>query len=96
MLALQRRCAFILTDSGGIQEEATSPSIRKRVLVFRLNTERPEAVRAGYAKVVGTDAKAVSKALLAECRDPIKPRAPSPYGDGRAGIKIGAIVVGKL
>ncbi|MEW5936520.1 MAG: UDP-N-acetylglucosamine 2-epimerase (non-hydrolyzing) [Candidatus Thermoplasmatota archaeon] len=92
MLALLRRCAFILTDSGGIQEEATAPSIRKRVLVFRENTERPEAVEAGYARVVGTDAKNVSKALLEEWQHPAKPCAPSPYGDGKGGERIARIV----
>lgn len=45
---------MILTDSGGIQEEATAPPLRKTVLVLRLSTERPEAVEAGFAKVVYT------------------------------------------
>ncbi|HIH02043.1 TPA: UDP-N-acetylglucosamine 2-epimerase (non-hydrolyzing), partial [Thermoplasmata archaeon] len=53
MLVLMAKARLILTDSGGIQEEATSPVIRKRVLVVRDSTERPEAVRAGYCKVVG-------------------------------------------
>ena len=56
-LVLMKNCRLIITDSGGIQEEATAPNIRKQVLVIRLSTERQEAVEAGFAKVVGTDAK---------------------------------------
>jgi UDP-N-acetylglucosamine 2-epimerase (non-hydrolysing) len=48
---------IILTDSGGIQEEATAPQIRKPFLVLRTSTERPEAVEAGFAKIVGTKSK---------------------------------------
>jgi UDP-N-acetylglucosamine 2-epimerase (non-hydrolysing) len=47
-----KKSELIITDSGGIQEEATAPSIRKTVLVIRLSTERPETVEAGFAKVV--------------------------------------------
>lgn len=92
-LALMRRCRFILTDSGGIQEEATSPSIRKRVLVFRRSTERPEAVRAGYAKVVGTDAARVARSLVLEAKNRRIPHSKSPYGDGKAGERIARITV---
>ena len=49
-LVLMKNCKLIITDSGGIQEEATAPAIRKPVLVMRLSTERPEAVEAGFAK----------------------------------------------
>ncbi len=87
-LALQKKAFLILTDSGGIQEEATAPSIRKRVLVFRENTERPEAVRAGYARVVGTDAEKVLEALGEEVEKPFVPQNPSPFGDGKAGERI--------
>src|SRR5439155_26529397 len=54
LIQLMRRCTLILTDSGGIQEEA--PSLGKPVLVLRDATERPEAVEAGCARIVGTDA----------------------------------------
>jgi UDP-N-acetylglucosamine 2-epimerase (non-hydrolysing) len=91
-LALMAKCRFIFTDSGGIQEEATSPSIRKRVLVFRRSTERPEAVKAGYATVVGTSPARILKAMRAEVKSPSRPRAKSPYGDGRAGERIARIV----
>jgi UDP-N-acetylglucosamine 2-epimerase (non-hydrolysing) len=82
-LILLRRCELILTDSGGIQEEATAPSIRKPVLVMRLSTERPEAVEAGFAKIVGTEKKAILAALNSV--DELK-NLPfvSPFGDGNA------------
>ena len=92
-LALMKKCRFIFTDSGGIQEEATSPSIRKRVLVFRKSTERPEAVQSGYAVMVGTDADDVAKALENEASNQETPTAPSPYGDGNAGRNIANIVM---
>ena len=86
-LVLMRRCKLIITDSGGVQEEATAPAIRKRVLVIRLSTERQEAVEAGFALVVGTDSKrilsAMDEALNAEKELP----AVSPYGDGSAAQK---------
>jgi len=92
-LALMKRCRFILTDSGGIQEEATSPSISKRVLVFRNNTERPEAVAAGFASIVGTDADIVAKAVENEVNEGQSPNIPSPYGDGKSGIRIADILI---
>jgi UDP-N-acetylglucosamine 2-epimerase (non-hydrolysing) len=92
-LVLMKRCRFIITDSGGIQEEATSPSIRKRVIVFRKNTERPEAVDAGYATVVGTDAEEVASMIEKEVNEGEIPSTPSPYGDGTAGKKIARIVL---
>jgi UDP-N-acetylglucosamine 2-epimerase (non-hydrolysing) len=93
-LVLMKRCRFILTDSGGIQEEATSPSIRKRVLVFRRSTERPEAVDSGYATVVGTAPEAVALAIAEEAKVHSTPETPSPYGDGHAGRNIARIVLG--
>ena len=87
-LMLMRKCELIITDSGGIQEEATAPAIRKPVLVMRLSTERPEAVEAGFAKVVGTDKnkalKAINEALAKREELPSK----SPYGNGDAAEKI--------
>ncbi len=87
-LVLMRKCELIITDSGGIQEEATAPAIRKPVLVMRLSTERPEAVEAGFAKVVGTNKskalKAINEALAKREELPCK----SPYGNGDAAEKI--------
>ena len=92
-LLLMKKCQLILTDSGGIQEEATSRSIRKRVLVFRKSTERPEAVDAGYARVVGTDHETVARALAEEVEKNMQPQSPSPYGDGKAGERIAQITI---
>ncbi len=91
-LVLMRKCELILTDSGGIQEEATAPKIRKPVLVLRLSTERPEAVEAGFAKVVGTDKNkaltAIKEAMMKREELPNK----SPYGNGDAAEKIVKII----
>ncbi len=92
-LAMMKNCRFIFSDSGGIQEEATSPSIRKRVLVFRRSTERPEAVNTGYATVVGTDPEDIAKAIADEVSQGQTPSVPSPYGDGTAGKNIAKIVM---
>ena len=90
---MMKRCRFIFSDSGGIQEEATSPSIRKRVLVFRKSTERPEAVDTGYATMIGTDAKNVAEAIANEVAHGQTPNVPSPYGDGNAGKNIANIIM---
>ena len=87
-LLLMKNCEMIITDSGGIQEEATAPLIRKPVLVIRLSTERPEAVEAGFARVVGVEKnnilEAMEQALSAKNSMP----ETSPYGDGDAAKKI--------
>lgn len=93
-VALLMQSFIVLTDSGGIQEEA--PSLGKPVLVMRDKTERPEAVRAGTAKLVGT----VRESIVNECNrlldDPeayhSMARAHNPYGDGRASRRIGATI----
>ncbi len=90
-LFLMRKCDAIITDSGGIQEEATAPSIRKPVLVLRLSTERPEAVEAGFAKVVGLNKEIILSALNKIDDSRILPFA-SPFGDGKAAEKIVEII----
>ena len=87
-LVLMKNCRLILTDSGGIQEEATAPSIRKPVFVIRLSTERPEAVEAGFAKVVGTSKERVLAALDEAVRSEVELPYASPFGDGTAAQKI--------
>jgi len=87
-LVLMKNSEFVLTDSGGIQEEASSPVMRKRVFVMRLSTERPEAVRAGYCKVVGTDAGNVLGAVRSFVKAPRTSFKPCPYGKGDAAEKI--------
>ena len=87
---LLKRAHIVLTDSGGIQEEA--PTLGKPVLVMRETTERPEAVAAGTAKLVGTDTQKiifeVSKLLDDEQHYQAMARASNPYGDGKAAQKI--------
>jgi UDP-N-acetylglucosamine 2-epimerase (non-hydrolysing) len=88
LLVLMKHSSFIMTDSGGIQEEATAPNIRKRVFVLRDNTERPEAVEAGFAEVVGVKPGAVLERIAAFMRFQARPPESCPFGDGCAGSKI--------
>jgi len=88
LLHLLRRCTFVLTDSGGIQEEATAPNIQKKVFVLRESTERPEAVEAGYAEVLGTRASVVLDRIRQFLDEGWTPPGISPFGDGRAGERI--------
>lgn len=87
---LLKRAHLILTDSGGVQEEA--PSLGKPVLVMRRTTERPEGVEAGTAMLTGTDSEAVFSAaakLLTDSDAYNKmARASNPYGDGHASVRI--------
>jgi UDP-N-acetylglucosamine 2-epimerase (non-hydrolysing) len=87
---LMTQCDLILTDSGGIQEEA--PSLGKPVLVMRETTERPEAVEAGVVRLVGTDTSRITAAvsgLLKDAADYTRmAQASNPYGDGRAAQRI--------
>ncbi len=81
---------FILSDSGGIQEEA--PSFHKPVLVLRTETERPEAAAAGTVKVIGTDTDRIikeAKALICDSKEFERmASATNPYGDGKASLYI--------
>lgn len=91
-LVLIKKCLFVVTDSGGIQEEATAPSLRKMVIVARKSTERPEAVSAGFAEVAGTDPLDLARAIRRTASNPAAPRVPSPYGDGKAGERIASFL----
>jgi len=77
---------FIITDSGGVQEEA--PSLGKPVLVMRDTTERPEALEAGTVKLVGTDTQVIIKEAQKLIDDKTEyekmSKAHNPYGDGKA------------
>lgn len=84
-VALQARAAVILTDSGGIQEEA--PTFRKPVLVMRESTERPEGVAAGFAKLVGTDTEAIRLGVYTALKEGCQGRGGNPYGDGKASAR---------
>lgn len=96
MLVLMRKANCIVTDSGGIQEEACSPVIKKRVFVMRKSTERPEAVKAGYCKVVGTNSKNVLRELRKFVDDPKVKFKPCPYGRGVSGERIAGVLKREL
>lgn len=85
-----RKCNFVLTDSGGIQEEA--PALGKPVLVMRTNTERPEAVTAGAAKLVGVMQEGIVSAARELLNTPESYKSMSsavnPFGDGEASKRI--------
>ena len=89
-----RHVALVLTDSGGIQEEA--PTFGTPVLVMRAVTERPEGIEAGVAELVGTD----RERILARARAVLDGRwtapASNPYGDGHAGERIADVVIAEL
>jgi UDP-N-acetylglucosamine 2-epimerase (non-hydrolysing) len=91
---LMNRAYLVLTDSGGIQEEA--PSLGKPVLVMREKTERPEAIEAGTAKLVGTESERIfteAQRLLDNADEYHKmARAVNPFGDGKATERIVAIL----
>jgi UDP-N-acetylglucosamine 2-epimerase (non-hydrolysing) len=90
LVFLLKRCHFVVTDSGGIQEEA--PSFGKPVLVTRETTERPEAMELGLAALVGTDEELLFSEMTALLDDPAAysrmSRVANPYGDGRASCRI--------
>jgi UDP-N-acetylglucosamine 2-epimerase (non-hydrolysing) len=92
---LMARSAIVLTDSGGIQEEA--PSLGKPVLVLRDTTERPEAVQAGTVKLVGTDENKVFdtayKLLTDEKEYRAMAEAVNPYGDGKSAERIASALL---
>lgn len=90
LVYLLKRCHFVVTDSGGIQEEA--PSFGKPVLVTRETTERPEAMELGLAQLVGTDEERLFQAMRALLDDRAAyrrmSRVANPYGDGNASARI--------
>ena len=89
-IALMDRCYFVLSDSGGVQEEA--PSLGKPVLVMRNTTERPEGVDVGTCKLVGTDPEVILREARVLLEDPAeyarRSALKNPYGDGTAARKI--------
>ena len=88
MLELMKNCSFIVTDSGGIQEEATAQKIRKKVLVTRKTTDRPEAVAAGMAQVIGVDKTKIVHAIKKTILNPNIRSMKNPYGKGNTSQKI--------
>jgi len=96
MVALLERCHLVLTDSGGLQEEA--PSLGKPVLVLRDVTERWEGIAAGTARLVGTDTLRIVEETSAVLESPgeyaLMSEAINPYGDGRASERIADALAG--
>jgi len=94
LIRLLRRSSFVLTDSGGLQEEA--PSLGKPVVVLRKVTERPEAVDAGAAVLAGTRTRDVVRAASRLLRDEEYHASMSAgrglYGDGRAGARVAGAI----
>jgi len=97
-VSLLKHCHFMMTDSGGVQEEA--PALGKPVLVMRDTTERPEGVEAGTAKLVGTDKNMIlaeaTKLLDDEDHYLAMARAHNPFGDGKASQRIADIIENSL
>jgi UDP-N-acetylglucosamine 2-epimerase (non-hydrolysing) len=93
-----RRADLVLTDSGGVQEEA--PSLGRRVLVLREKTERPEGVAAGHARLVGTEWKRIVAEVESSLAEPPRPDAAvigaNPYGDGKAAERIASALTRAL
>ncbi len=94
-VALLARCHLVLTDSGGVQEEA--PALAKPVLVMRETTERPEGVVAGTARLVGSDEETIVAATLELLDDPeayaAMARAHNPFGDGKSSDRIARTII---
>ena len=94
MIEVMRRAVLVLTDSGGIQEEA--PAMHQPVLILRSVTERPEVVESGFGKLVGTDRDLIVEEASHLLTDPVAHRAMTsggnPFGDGHAAERIVEIV----
>ncbi len=97
MVHLLKRAIIVLTDSGGIQEEA--PGLRVPVLVMRDTTERPEGIEAGVVKLVGTQRGRIVTETTNLLKDPIAHAAmangANPYGDGKAASRIVSIILAR-
>lgn len=93
-IGLMRAAWLIVSDSGGVQEEA--PSLGKPLLVIRENTERPEAIESGVAKLVGRSPKVLGRMLEENYRDESWVRSvrsvPNPFGDGKAAARIARVL----
>lgn len=97
-VALMQRAYILLTDSGGIQEEG--PSLGKPVLVLREVSERPEAIAAGTAHIVGTDPERIIRAVNSLLDSPEHYRRmahrANPYGDGKASVRIASFLISRM
>ena len=97
-LAVMRSAWIIVSDSGGVQEEA--PSLGKPLLVLRENTERPEAISSGVSKLIGDDPDSLKKLLEENYSDETWVRSAkevaNPFGDGKSAARIVKIIEEKL
>ena len=84
MLELMKNCKFIMSDSGGIQEEATAPSIRKKVVVIRKTSDRPESISSGFSVLSGTTYDGIMTTLKETSKNFSIPDKKSPYGEGNS------------
>lgn len=98
MVALMSASRLVVTDSGGLQEEA--PALGVPVLVLREKTERPEGVAAGGVELVGTDPEAIkwgiSRILASPATSAVGAECPSPYGDGEASARVVDALMGRV
>lgn len=92
MILLMKKSKFIVSDSGGIQEEATSPKIRKKVLVVRKTSDRPEAVQLGFSEIAGVSRDSISESIRRNSLNPRYPKRSTPYGNGHSSQKILKII----
>jgi UDP-N-acetylglucosamine 2-epimerase (non-hydrolysing) len=97
-LRLLSKCSFVVTDSGGVQEEVTFPKINKRAIVLRDCTERPESVKSGHSVLCKLEHKAILEGIQKfwTNRSDSMTMTTSPYGDGNAAIKITEILERKF
>lgn len=86
MVWLMKNCTLIISDSGGIQEEA--PTFKKHILVTREVSERPEGVKSGFSTLVGTDKNTIVEKAKSYLNNGFEPTNENPYGDGKASQKI--------
>jgi len=88
MIELMKKCSFIMTDSGGLQEEATAPQIRKKVLVLRNSSDRPESIVDGLSVLVGTNPINIISSIKKTVNCPKIKSKKYPYGIGKSSDKI--------
>jgi len=92
MIELMKKCLFIVTDSGGLQEEATASEIRKKVLVLRDTTDRPESVAAGLSELIGTNPTKILASIKKTMKSFGINTNKHPYGNGKSSDKILKII----
>jgi UDP-N-acetylglucosamine 2-epimerase (non-hydrolysing) len=96
-LKMLSKCRFVITDSGGIQEEITSPHINKRAIILRECTERPESVQSGHSFLCKLEYKTIQEQIERLTKNDSKTKlSVSPYGTGDAAVKITDVLIERL